>query len=205
MSSTACCCACSRRASMRSTISSRLEPSLLGPIWAAATMMLRAMETSSRLYRVGIVLTLVTGKSEGHLAYRSQSDNPLQGTTLGGSADDPRREGTRTAPACHPARPGAGQCQSGVPGSGDLPRAVLPLAPPAGALRGGWGASAAVSGPPRSAGRTGSGDGAAGAECCGECGDVGRGPHHRLCRATVGPARGPQYCAAGAAARGLGN
>src|SRR5262245_21996274 len=86
---------------------------------------------SARVYRVGIVLTLATGKSEGHLAYRSQSDNPLQGTTLGGSADDPRREGTRTAPACHPARPGAGQCQSGVPGSGDLPRAVLPLAPPA--------------------------------------------------------------------------
>jgi len=32
----------------------------------------------------------VTRNSEGHLAYRSQSDNPLQGTTLGGSTDDPR-------------------------------------------------------------------------------------------------------------------
>src|SRR5262245_28787080 len=119
----------------------------------------------TRLYRVGIVLTLVAGKSERHLAYRSQSDNPLQGTTLGGSADDPRREGTRTAPACHPARPGAGQCQSGVPGSGDLPRAVLPLAPSAGALRDRRRASAPVSGPPRPARRTGPGDGAAGAEC----------------------------------------
>src|SRR5215467_7644951 len=127
------------------------------------------------LYRVGIVLTLVTGKSEGHLAYRSQSDNPLQGTTLGGSADDPRREGTRTAPACHPARSGAGQCQSGVPGSGDLPRAVLPLAPPAGALRDRRRASTSISGPPRPARRTGPGDGAIGAERRGECGDVGAG------------------------------
>src|SRR5712691_10522415 len=31
---------------MRSTISSRLVPSLLGPIWAAATVTLRAMESS---------------------------------------------------------------------------------------------------------------------------------------------------------------
>src|SRR5262250_2745550 len=46
MSSTPCCFACSRRASMRSTISSRLEPSLLGPIWAAATMTLRAIGSS---------------------------------------------------------------------------------------------------------------------------------------------------------------
>src|SRR5215468_10116416 len=142
----------------------------------------------TRLYRVGIVLTLVTGKSEGHLAYRSQSDNPLQGTTLGGSADDPRREGTRTAPACHPARSGAGQCQPGMPGSGDLPRAVLPLAPPAGALRDRRRASTSISGPPRPARRTGPGDGAIGAERRGECGDVGRGTHRRLCRATLGPA-----------------
>src|SRR5262245_35174421 len=160
---------------------------------------------SARVYRVGIVLTLATGKSEGHLAYRSQSDNPLQGTTLGGSADDPRREGTRTAPACHPARPGAGQCQSGVPGSGDLPRAVLPLAPPAGALRDRRRASTSISGPPRPARRTGPGDGAAGAERRGECGDVGREPHRRLCRATLGPAHGSQYRAAGAATRGLGD
>src|SRR6266436_4324090 len=46
MSSTPCPFACSRRASIRSTISSRLAPSLLGPIWAAATVTLRAMKRS---------------------------------------------------------------------------------------------------------------------------------------------------------------
>src|SRR6266498_4693069 len=46
MSSTPCPFACSRRASIRSTISSRLAPSLLGPIWAAATVTLRAMNRS---------------------------------------------------------------------------------------------------------------------------------------------------------------
>jgi hypothetical protein len=36
------------------------------------------------------VLTLVTRNNEGHLVYRSQSDNPLQGTALGGRTGDPR-------------------------------------------------------------------------------------------------------------------
>jgi hypothetical protein len=36
---------------------------------------------------------------EGHPAYRSQSDNPLQGTILGGWTKDPRREHTRNAAA----------------------------------------------------------------------------------------------------------
>jgi len=76
------------------------------------------------------VLTLVTRNSEGHLAYRSQSEPPRgRGTTVGGSTDDPRREGTRTAAACHPASGAVGQCQPGLPGGGDLPRPVLPLAP----------------------------------------------------------------------------
>src|SRR6059036_3292391 len=57
----------------------------------------------TRLSRVVIVLTLQTRKEEGHLAYRSQSDNPLQGSTLGGSTDDPGRQHTRTAAARHEA------------------------------------------------------------------------------------------------------
>src|ERR1700730_1561239 len=46
MSSTPRCFACSRSASMRSTISSRLVLSLLGPIWAAATVTVRAIDSS---------------------------------------------------------------------------------------------------------------------------------------------------------------
>src|SRR5260370_39036799 len=84
-----------------------------------------------RVSRAGIVLTLVTRNSEGHLAYRSQSEPPRgRGTTLGGSTDDPRREGTRPAAACHPAGGAVGQCQPGLPGGGDLPRPVLPLPRP---------------------------------------------------------------------------
>src|SRR2546427_5044209 len=52
---------------------------------------------SPRLSRVVLVLTLSMASKEGHPAYRSQSDNPLQGTTLGGSPDDPRRQRTRNS------------------------------------------------------------------------------------------------------------
>src|SRR5258705_6467100 len=103
---------------------------------------------TSSLSRAGIVLTLVTRNSEGHLAYRSQSEPPRgRGTTLGGSTDDPRREGTRPAVACHPAGGAVGQCQPGLPRGGDLPRPVLPLARAGGALPPGRGASPAGSRP----------------------------------------------------------
>src|SRR2546426_1155612 len=85
--------------------------------------------------RVVLVLTLSMASREGHLAYRSQSDNPLQGTTLGGSPDDPRRQRTRNAPAGHAARAGTRQRQRGLPGAGDLAHPVLPVAP---ALRALW-------------------------------------------------------------------
>src|SRR5215470_14779725 len=113
------------------------------------------------MYRVGIVLTLVTGKSEGHLAYRSQSDNPLQGTTLGGSTDDPGREHTRDATACHAAG-GDDGCQRGVPGSWDLPHVVLSLAPAAAAVWSRWSASPSVAGPARARPPGGAGRRAAG-------------------------------------------
>jgi transposase InsO family protein len=60
------------------------------------------------------VLTLPVNEREGHLPYPSQSDNPTKGTTVGERTDDPRRERTRDAPACHRARAGARQRQRGV-------------------------------------------------------------------------------------------
>src|SRR5438093_5842057 len=82
-----------------------------------------------------MVLTLRTGKSEGHQAYRSQSGStPGKGTTMGGQTDDPGRQDTRTAVARH-ATSGAAWRQPRVPGPGDLPHPVLPVAPAPGALR----------------------------------------------------------------------
>src|SRR5207248_2088696 len=88
------------------------------------------------LSRVVLVLTLSMASKEGHPAYRSQSDNPLQGTTLGGSPDDPRRQRTRNAPAGHAPCAGARQRQCGVPRAGDLAHSVLPVAEAVRALRG---------------------------------------------------------------------
>src|SRR5215471_942451 len=147
-----------------------------------------------------MVLTLVTGNSEGHLAYRSQSDNPLQGTTLGGATDDPRREGTRTAPACHPTCSSARQCQSGLPGGRDLPRAVLSLAAAGGALWPRRHTSPSAASPSRPTGGTGPRNGAAAVERGGECRDVGRRPDCHLRGPALGPARGLQYGATGPAA-----
>src|SRR5260370_42688556 len=97
-------------------------------------------ERAPRLSRVELVLTLLSRKEEGHLAYRSQSDNPLQGTTLGGSTDDPGREHTRDATACHAAGGDDGR-QRGVPGSWDLPHVVLSPAPATAAVCRRWSAS----------------------------------------------------------------
>src|SRR3989449_11046502 len=106
----------------------------------AAALKRRCGITSSRrnpssLSRVVLVLTLSMASREGHLAYRSQSDNPLQGTTLGGSPDDPRRQRTRNAASGHATRAGTRERQRGLPGAGDLAHPVLPVAP---ALRALW-------------------------------------------------------------------
>src|ERR1041385_3124398 len=147
----------------------------------------------SSLSRAGIVLTLVTRNSEGHLAYRSQSEPPpARGTTLGGSTDDPRREGTWTAAACQPAGGAVGQCQPGLPGGGDLPRPVLPLAPAVGALRPGRRPSAPPPGPARPPGAADAGDGAVAAERGGQRGDVGREPDRGGSAAPPAGARGGQ-------------
>jgi hypothetical protein len=122
------------------------------------------------------VLTLVTRNNESHRAYRSRSDNPLQGTTLGGRTDDPRANGIRTAAACHPAGGAAWQCQPGLPGGRDLAGPVLSVAPAVGALRAGRRASAPAPGPRRPTGAAGAGDRTPTAERGGERGDVGRRP-----------------------------
>src|SRR5947209_18223236 len=70
---------------------------------------------------------------EGHPAYRSQSDNPGKGTTLGGRTNDPRREHTRNAAAGDPSRE-RGRCERGLSGSGDLADPVLSMAKAADAL-----------------------------------------------------------------------
>src|SRR5581483_7294372 len=163
------------------------------------------MSDLSRVSRTGIVLTLVTRNNESHLAYRSQSDNPLQGTTLGGWTDDPRGEGTRTAAACHPARGAARQCQPGLPGGRDLPGSVLSLAPAAGALRAGRRASPPASGPSGPAGAAGAGDGAPAAERGRERGDVGCQSDRGVLAAPLATAGRPQHRAAGVAPRGAGD
>src|SRR5262249_9774738 len=101
-----------------------------------------------RLSGLGLVFALPMTMKEGHPAYRSQSDNPLQGTTLGGRPDDPRREHTRDAAAGDAARSDGGR-EHCLPGSGDLADAVLSLAAQAHAVRGGRTAPSAPAGPAR--------------------------------------------------------
>src|SRR2546428_2832479 len=158
----------------------------------------------TRLSRVVIVLTLQTRKEEGHLAYRSQSDNPLQGTTLGGSTDDPGRQHTRTAAARHPAGARGGR-ERGLPRSGDLPHGVLPLAEAARALRARRPASAP---PPRPAGPTsaaGAPGPAAGPERRAQCRDLGLWADCRRPCAPLDAAGGAEHRAAGVAPRGFGD
>src|SRR5712671_7883894 len=162
--------------------------------------------TYTRVSRAGIVLTLVTRNSEGHLAYRSQSEPPRgRGTTLGGSTDDPRREGTRTAAACHPAGGAVGQGQPGLPGGGHLPRPVLSVAPAAGALRTGRRASAPAPSPARPTGAAGAGDGAVAAQRGGQRRDLGRESDRGVSAAPLAAPRGPRHRAARPAARGAGD
>src|SRR5258705_7319109 len=161
---------------------------------------------TSSLSRAGIVLTLVTRNSEGHLAYRSQSEPPRgRGTTLGGSTDDPRRQGTWTAPASHPAGRAAGQRQPGVPGGRDLAGPVLSLAPAAGAGWAGWAASAPAPGPAPAARAAGGRDRAAAAERGRQRRDLGGGPDRGGSAPPLAAARGPHHRAAGLAARRAGD
>src|SRR5262249_29040620 len=67
-------------------------------------------------------------REEGHPSYPSQSLYPAKGTTMGGGWDDPRRQHTHDAPACHAARPGTAQRDAGLPGGRDLAHPVLSLA-----------------------------------------------------------------------------
>src|SRR5947199_387924 len=157
-----------------------------------------------RVSRVEMVLTLRTGKSEGHQAYRSQSGStPGKGTTMGGQTDDPGRQDTRTAVARH-ATSGAAWRQPRVPGPGDLPHPVLPVAPAPGALRDRRLAPAPVAGaarpaaPARAAART------AHPQRRGQRGDVGLRPPRRALGPSLGGARCAQYDSAPAAPAGLG-
>src|SRR5713226_4927972 len=167
-----------------------------GPPRSGAVVGHRSGRTS--VSRVELVLTLLSRKEEGHLAYRSQSDNPLQGTTLGGSTDDPGREHTRDATACHAAGGDDGR-QRGVPGSWDLPHVVLSLAPATAAVWRRWSASPSVASPARARPPGGAGRRAPVAGRGDRRGDVGRGSAGRLRPAAVGAAGGGQYRAAPAA------
>src|SRR5713101_6492972 len=162
------------------------------------------LRSESRVSRVVIVLTLQTRKEEGHLAYRSQSDNPLQGSTVGGSTDDPRRQHTRTAAARHPAGASGGR-ERGVPRSGDLPHRVLPLAEAARALRARRPASAPPPRPTGPAGAAGTRGRAADRERRAQCRDLGLWADCRRPGAPLDTAGGAEHRAAGVAPGGLGD
>src|ERR1051325_2132568 len=88
---------------------------------------IRRVFVSPRLSWVALVLTLPRQKEEGHLAYRSRSEHPWQGTTLSTRNRIPRREHTRDAIARAQARR-SDRRQWRVPRSGDLADTVLSLA-----------------------------------------------------------------------------
>src|SRR2546425_11872264 len=130
---------------------------------------------------------------EGHPAYRSQSDYPLQGTTLGGSTDDPRRQRTRTAAARDTTRAGGGQRQRGVPRAGDLAHPVLPLAPTLGALWDGRGASAPAERRSRSSDSSGPGSRTRGAGAGDQYGDLGLRAARGLSHAPLADSTGAEH------------
>src|SRR5262245_47366214 len=136
---------------------------------------------------------------EGHPAYRSQSDNPLQGTTLGGRPDDPRREHTRDAAAGDPPR-GGGWRERGVPRSRDLADAVLSLAEQAHPVRGGRAASPAAARTAGAAARVAAACRTANSGAGDRAGHVGLPASGRLSRALVAPDAGAEHRAATAAA-----
>src|SRR5437763_8742291 len=155
--------------------------------------------------RVVLLLTPSMASKEGRPAYGSQSDNPLQGTTLGGSPDDPRRQRTRNAPAGHAPCAGARQRQCGVPRAGDLAHSVLPVAEAVRALRGGRHASAAAARAPRAPG-AGAGRGRApGAQRGNQHGDVGLRPDRGVPHPWLAAQSRAEHRAAGLAASRLGH
>src|SRR5437899_4978841 len=159
----------------------------------------------SRVSRVVLVLTLSMASKEGHPAYRSQSDNPLQGTTLGGSPDDPRRQRTRNAPAGHATRAGTRQRQRGLPGAGDLAHPVLPVAE---ALRALWGrrrASEAAARAPWAPGAGAARDRTVGAQRGDQHGDLGLRADRGVPHPWLAAQSRAEHGAAGLAARRLGH
>src|SRR2546426_986026 len=142
---------------------------------------------------------------EGHPAYRSQSDNPLQGTTLGGSPDDPRRQRTRNAPAGHATRAGTRQRQRGLPGAGDLAHPVLPVAE---ALRALWGrrrASEAAARAPWAPGAGAARDRTVGAQRGDQHGDLGLRADRGVPHPWLAAQSRAEHGAAGFAASRLGH
>src|SRR5688572_8903611 len=129
---------------------------------------------------------------EGHPSYRSQSDNPGKGTTLGGLTDDPRRKCTRDAAAGDPPR-GRGERDHSVPRGGDLPDAVLSLATSVGALWRRWPASAASAGAAGTDGAPHPGRGAADPRRGDRAGDLGLSPAGGVRRAVVAPDAGAEH------------
>src|SRR5437016_187043 len=159
----------------------------------------------ARLSRVVLVLTLSMASKEGHPAYRSQSDNPLQGTTLGGSPDDPRRQRTRNAPAGHATRAGTRQRQRGLPGAGDLAHPVLPVAE---ALRALWGrrrASEAAARAPWAPGAGAARDRTVGAQRGDQHGDLGLRADRGVPHPWLAAQSRAEHGAAGLAASRLGH
>ena len=139
------------------------------------------------------MLTLQSRTKEGHLAYPSQSDYPTKGTTVGGPTDDPGRQHTRNAPACHAPGAGAEQRQCRLPAGRDLPDAVLPLAQTLRALRAGGPASAAPPGPAWPATSNPTSHGAAGVGLCPGLADLGLCPGGRTPGAAGPGARVAQH------------
>lgn len=92
---------CARATAMRPRPSSGLHRCLpaepAGPPSGRACRLVRRSGdrpfwSSTRPSQVAVVLTFLSRKEEGHLADRSQSDSPVQGTTLGGSTIGSRRK-----------------------------------------------------------------------------------------------------------------
>ena len=144
------------------------------------------------------MLTLLSRSEEGHLTYRSQSDYPAKGTTLGGSTDDPRREHTRNATARHEA--GGGRwCEHGLSRSRQLAHVVLSVAATLEPLRRGRAASPAAARPSGPRAAAGPGRGAATAGGGDRRGDVGSGAPGQLCPASLAAAGRGEHGATAAA------
>ena len=124
---------------------------------------------------------------------------------MGGRTDDPRRERTRNAPARHRARAGARQRQRRLPRAGDLPDALLSLAPTAGTLWGRRRAPTPAARPSGAPGRDPARGGAAGAGHRDQRGHLGLPPDRRLPGSHLADPRRPEHGTAPAAPGRLGH